>query len=58
MGVLVVWGICRSSSGTRCREDGEGSVVDDGDDGGSGKLAQPGLDRPSRMVVTTAASGV
>jgi hypothetical protein len=32
------------------REDGEKSVVDDGDDGGSGTLAQPGLDIPSRMV--------
>jgi hypothetical protein len=32
------------------REDGEKSVVDDGDDGGSGTLAQPGLDNPSRMV--------
>ena len=32
------------------REDGEKSVVDDGDDGGSGTLAQPGLDSPSRMV--------
>ncbi len=32
------------------REDGEKSVVDDGDDGGSGTLAQLGLDSPSRMV--------
>ncbi len=32
------------------REDGEKSVVDDGDDGGSGKLAQPDLDISSRMV--------
>jgi hypothetical protein len=34
------------------REDCEKSVVDDGDDGGSGTLAQPGLDSPSRMVGT------
>ena len=32
------------------REDCEKSVVDDGDDGGSGKVAQSGLDSPSRMV--------
>ena len=39
-GVLVVGIICGSDSGTRWREDGEGSVVDDGDDGGSGKVTQ------------------
>jgi hypothetical protein len=50
VGVLVVGIICGSDSGTRWREDGEGSVVDDGDDGGSGKVAQSGLDSPSRMV--------
>ena len=32
-------------------EMGTESVVDDGDDGGSGKLARPGLENSSRTVM-------